>query len=133
MRKSHNQALLAEEFIAGKELQVTVLETPTKTYALPIAEIAFKTKGKNKWNIYGFDEKWTKNTAAYQSCHFVAPPKQLRKDIDNGIRKDSIRAFYALGLRDYARFDLRFNTKDNLWYFWKRMPTLALILILGTP
>ena len=117
LRKSHNQALLAEEFIAGKELQVTVLETPTKTYALPIAEIAFKSKGGNKWNIYGFDEKWTKNTAAYQSCHFVAPPKQLRQDIDNGIRKDSIRAFYALGLRDYARFDLRFNIKDNMWYF----------------
>lgn len=117
MRVAHKQALLAEEFIAGKELQVTVLETPTKTYALPIAEIAFKAKGKNKWNIYGFDEKWTKNTAAYSSCHFVAPPKQLKNEIDSGIRKDSIRAFYALGLRDYARFDLRYNTKNSMWYF----------------
>ena len=117
MRLAHKQALLAEEFIAGKELQVTVLETPTKTYALPIAEIAFKGKVKNKWNIYGFDEKWTKNMAIYSSCHFVAPPKQLKSEIDSGIRKDSIRAFYALGLRDYARFDLRFNIKDNMWYF----------------
>lgn len=117
MRKAHNQALLAEEFIAGKELQVTVLETPTKTYALPIAEIAFRGRIKNKWNIYGFDEKWTKNLPVYSSCHFIAPPKELRRDIDNGIRKDSIRAFYALGLRDYARFDLRFSTKDNMWYF----------------
>ncbi len=117
MRKEHKQALLAEEFIVGKELQVTVLETPTKTYALPIAEIAFKGKVKNKWNIYGFDEKWTKNMAVYKSCHFVAPPKELLTDIDSGIRKDSIRAFYALGLRDYARFDLRFNTKKNMWYF----------------
>ncbi len=117
MRLAHKQALLAEEFIAGKELQVTVLETPTKTYALPIAEIAFKGKVKNKWNIYGFDEKWTKNMAIYSSCHFIAPPKQLKSEIDSGIRKDSIRAFYALGLRDYARFDLRFNIKDNMWYF----------------
>lgn len=117
MRKEHKQALLAEEFIEGKELQVTVLETPTKTYALPIAEIAFRGKTKNKWNIYGFDEKWTKNMAVYKSCHFIAPPKELQKDIDTGIRKDSIRAFYALGLRDYARFDLRFSTKNNMWYF----------------
>jgi D-alanine-D-alanine ligase len=117
MRKAHRQALLAEEFIAGKELQVTVLETPAKTYALPIAEIAFRGRIKNKWNIYGFDEKWTKNLPVYSSCHFVAPPKELRDDIDNGIRKDSIRAFYALGLRDYARFDLRFSTRDNMWYF----------------
>jgi len=117
MRKTHHQALLTEEFIAGKELQVTVLETPTKTVALPIAEIAFRGKIKNKWNIYGFDEKWTKNLAVYSSCHFIAPPKQLSRDIDSGIRKDSIRAFYALGLRDYARFDLRFNTKNSQWYF----------------
>jgi len=117
MRTTHKQALLVEEFIEGKELQVTVLETPTKTYALPIAEIAFRKGTKNKWNIYGFDEKWTKNLAVYKGCHFIAPPKQLRQDIDNGIRKDSIRAFYALGLRDYARFDLRFSTKENMWYF----------------
>lgn len=117
MRKQHRQALLAEEFIFGKELQVTVLETPTKTYALPIAEIAFKGNVKNKWNIYGFDEKWTKNLPIYSSCHFIAPPKQLHRDVDSGIRKDSIRAFYALGLRDYARFDLRYNTKESRWYF----------------
>ncbi|MEK7544434.1 MAG: hypothetical protein AAB557_06220 [Patescibacteria group bacterium] len=117
LRRKHNQTILAEEFIAGKELQVTVLETPSKTYALPIAEIAFRGKVKNKWNIYGFDEKWSKNLAVYKNCHFISPPKELRNDIDGSIRKDAIRAFYALGLRDYARFDLRYNPKVHQWYF----------------
>lgn len=117
LRQKHKQTLLAEEFIPGKELQVTVLETPTKTYALPIAEIAFRGKIKNKWNIYGFDEKWAKHTPMYKSCHFVAPPKKLRDDIDTQIKKDSIRAFYSLGLRDYARFDLRYNPKLKRWFF----------------
>lgn len=117
LRKEHKQALLAEEFIPGRELQVTVLETPTKTYALPIAEIAFKGKVKNKWNIYGFDEKWAKHLPVYKSCHFIAPPKKLKNDIDTQIKKDSIRAFYTLGMRDYARFDLRYNPKKSQWYF----------------
>ncbi|MDP1723019.1 MAG: hypothetical protein Q8L37_07530 [Candidatus Gottesmanbacteria bacterium] len=117
LRRKHHQTILAEVFIAGKELQVTVLETPSKTYALPIAEIAFKGKIKNKWNIYGFDEKWSKKLPVYKSCHFISPPKQLRNDIDGSIRKDAIRAFYALGLRDYARFDLRYNPKIHQWYF----------------
>lgn len=117
LRNKHHQAILAEEFISGKELQVTVLETPSKTFALPIAEIAFRNKSKNKWNIYGFDEKWSKNLAVYKDCHFVAPPKALRNDIDGSIKKDAIRAFYALGLRDYARFDLRYNPKIHQWYF----------------
>lgn len=117
LRKKYHQALLSEEFIAGKELQVTVLETPSKTYALPIAEIAFRGKVKNRWNIYGFDEKWSKNLPIYKSCYFIAPPKDLRNDIDGSIKKDAIRAFYALGLRDYARFDLRYNPKFRRWYF----------------
>lgn len=117
LRNKHHQAILAEEFISGKELQVTVLETPSKTFALPIAEIAFRNKSKNKWNIYGFDEKWSKNLAVYKDCHFVAPPRALRNDIDGSIKKDAIRAFYALGLRDYARFDLRYNPKIHQWYF----------------
>ena len=98
-------------------MQVTVLETPKNTLALPIAEIAFRGKVRNKWNIYGFDEKWSKHLPVYKSCHFVAPPKRLQNDIDTQIKKDSIRAFYALGLRDYARFDLRYNPKLKQWYF----------------
>ncbi len=117
LRRKHQQSLIAEEYIPGKELQVTVLETPSKTLALPIAEIAFRSKVGNKWNIYGFDEKWSKHLPVYKSCHFVSPPKQLREDIDTQIKKDSIRAFYALGLRDYARFDLRYNPKVRQWYF----------------
>ena len=117
LREKHHQALIAEEFIPGKELQVTVLETHNKTYALPIAEIAFKGKVRNKWNIYGFDEKWSKHLPVYKSCHFVAPPRKLQQTIDSRIKKDSVRAFYALGLRDYARFDLRYNPKIRQWYF----------------
>lgn len=116
-RKDHKQTLLAEEFIVGRELHVTVLETPEKTYALPIAEIIFRGKMKNKWNIYGFDEKWTKDSPAYSSCRFISPPKNLQSDIDVSIKKDAIRAFYALGMRDYVRFDLRFNPDIKKWYF----------------
>lgn len=117
LRKKHRQTILVEEFIPGKELQVTVLEMKNKTVALPIAEIAFRGKVKNKWNIYGFDEKWSKKLPVYKSCHFIAPPKRLKQDIDTQIKKDSIRAFYALGLRDYARFDLRYDPKIHKWYF----------------
>lgn len=117
LRKKYNQALIAEEFIPGKELQVTVLETPDNTLALPIAEIVFRGNVRNKWNIYGFDEKWKKHLPIYKSCRFISPPKRLRNDIDAQIKQDSIRAFYALGLRDYARFDIRYNPKTKQWYF----------------
>jgi len=117
MRKKYHQMLICEEFIPGKELQVTVLETPKETTALPIAEIAFRGNVKNKWNIYGFDEKWSKHMPIYKSCHFIAPPKKIQPNIDMQIKHDSIKAFYALGMRDYARFDLRYNPKNKRWFF----------------
>ncbi len=117
MRRKYRQTLIAEEFTPGKELQVTVLEPPKETTALPIAEIAFRGTVKNKWNIYGFDEKWSKHLPIYKSCHFIAPPKKIGTNIDMQIKHDSIKAFYALGMRDYARFDLRYNPKKHKWFF----------------
>lgn len=117
LRKTHNQTLLVEKFIPGREFQVTVLETPTETVALPIAEIAFEGRVRNKWNIYGFDEKWSKHLPIYKSCYFQSPPQNMRPDIDARIRRDAIRAFYALNMRDYARFDMRFDTKKKSWFF----------------
>lgn len=116
-RVAHKQALIAEEFIPGRELQITILETPDKTVALPIAEITFKGKVRNKWNIYGFDEKWSKHLPIYKSCRFISPPRNLRSDVDTQIKKDAIRAFYALGMRDYARFDMRYNPVNRAWFF----------------
>jgi D-alanine-D-alanine ligase len=117
MREKYRQTLLVEQFIPGKELQITVLETKDKTIALPIAEFTFRNGIKNKWNIYGFDEKWRKDLSVYKNCYFVSPPKKLLPDIDTKMKKDAIRAFYALGLRDYARFDLRYNPKNRKWFF----------------
>jgi D-alanine-D-alanine ligase len=117
MRKKYKQTLLIEQFIPGKELQITVLETKDKTIALPIAEFAFRNGVKNKWNIYGFDEKWRKHLKVYKNSYFVSPPKKLLPYIDTKMKKDAIRAFYALGLRDYARFDLRFNPENKKWFF----------------
>lgn len=117
LRKDHKQSLLAEEFIKGKELQVTILETPEQTLAMPIAEITFKSKAKNKWNIYGYDEKWSKDMPIYKSCNFIAPPKNLPDSIGQAIKRDAIRAFYILGMKDYGRFDMRYNINSKQWYF----------------
>jgi len=118
MRRKYQQTLLVEKFIPGQEFQVTILETKGQTVALPIAEIAFKKNMPyNKWNIYGFDEKWSKNLPIYKSCYFVAPPPKLKESISEQIKRDAIKAFYALEFRDYGRFDLRYNPEIQQWYF----------------
>lgn len=117
LRDAFGQPLIAEEFIKGKELHVTVLETDNKTIALPLAELLFHNNMGNKWNMYGFTEKWDKDAPIYDRLYFVAPPRAVPLQICRTIQRDAIRAFYALGFRDYARFDVRYNPKLRRWYF----------------
>lgn len=117
LREKYRQALLIEAFIPGEELQVTVFENGGKTVALPPAQITWKGKAHNPWNIYGFDEKWEQHSEIWKSCQFIAPPKRIPDTLITHIKKESIRAFYALQLKDYARFDLRYESKTRQWYF----------------
>lgn len=116
-RKKYKQILLAEEFIFGEELQVTVIETDKSTIALPIAQLKFKNRKKTKWNIYGYSEKWNVNCEANKNCYFRSPPTHIPQTIQKEIMRESIRAFHLLGLRDYARLDLRYNPKIKKWFF----------------
>ncbi len=117
LRHQFAQTLICEEFIRGEELQVTILEKQGQTVALPISEMRFVQKSRNKWNIYGFAEKWDRGSKVYKSTAFVAPPKNVPPDIGKQIRKDAIRAFYVMGFRDYARFDIRYHSEKKQWYF----------------
>jgi D-alanine-D-alanine ligase-like ATP-grasp enzyme len=53
----------------------------------------------------------------YKILHFVSPPRTIPPHVVEEIRRDAIRAFYAFGFKDYARFDVRYNPKTELWYF----------------
>lgn len=117
LRDAFGQPLIAEEFIKGSELHVTVLEMNNQTIALPIAELLFRRHKGNKWNMYGFTEKWDTDAPIYKQLYFTAPPRAVPGEICRAIQRDAIRAFYALGFRDYARFDVRYNPKIRRWYF----------------
>jgi D-alanine--D-alanine ligase len=117
MRRKNKQALICEQFIKGKEIQILILERRGETVALPPAEMISRGKKKSKWNIYGFEEKWMKKSAAFRNCTFRAPPKGIPETVLHLMRRDAIRAFYTMGFKDYGRFDMRYSPKTKQWYF----------------
>jgi D-alanine-D-alanine ligase len=117
LRAAFAQPLIAEEFIRGSELHVTVLELDNQTIALPLSELLFHHNRGNKWNMYGFTEKWDKDAPIYKRLYFAAPPRAVPGPVCRAIQRDAIRAFYALGFRDYARFDVRYSPRTKRWYF----------------
>lgn len=97
--------VLVEEFIAGRELNVAVVEAP-EARTLPVGEILFLDQGPGSWPIVTYDAKWRRD-----SRDFKATPAKYPADVDPGLagrlKAFACRAFRLLGCRDYARVDFR--------------------------
>lgn len=89
----HDNAVILESFIAGRELTVTVLDGKP----LPIVEIV------PLGGFYDYESKYQKGKTQY-FC-----PADLPDALAQAIQQDAIGAFYALRCRGYARVDYRLN------------------------
>ncbi len=102
-----DQPAIAEEFVEGRELYVSVLGNGDDLEILPIVEMVFdkeRTKPEEriatkmaKWDVPYRERKGIKNV-------FARPiAREARRRIEETCRT----AFRALWLRDYARLDIR--------------------------
>lgn len=102
------QTAYAEEFIEGRELQVTLLEVDGKVKVLPPAEIVFDEEGDRAFLTY--KSRWDVNDPDYSLSGVTVAkltPAELKKT--ETLCK---RIFTNLGYRDYARMDLRMRGAD---------------------
>ncbi len=102
LQKTYSEDVLVEEYINGRELNVTVL----KDRVLPISEIVFGKSFKNKYKIVDFAAKWEENTSDYKETVGVCPAKLLLS-VQKKIEGIALHAFNVTGCKDYARVDMR--------------------------
>ena len=99
------QPVLVEEFILGRELNVSLIESP-ELRVLPISEVCFVDADPNYWPIVTYDAKWKPG-----SRDFEATPPQYPAKVSPKLAKRlgalAVAAFRLLGCRDYARVDFR--------------------------
>ncbi len=107
------QAALCEEFIDGRELNVAVLGDKNPV-ALPISEIDFSQMPDHLYNIVSYQAKWDPFHEAYHKTIPICPAK-LPKRIEKQVKEIAVKAFRIMGVRDYARVDMRLS-KDNKLY-----------------
>lgn len=107
---------LVEQFIGGREIQVSLVETtpgPTglrELQTLPFAEIEFTDPAL--WPIYSYDAKWLATSPEHEATPLrvgVSVPPEWSERIVDAAR----RSFRLLGCRDYARVDLRVTERGE--------------------
>jgi len=107
------QPVLVEEFIEGRELNISVLGDK-QPRTLPISEIDFSEMPDHLHNIMTYQAKWDPHHEAYKKTIPRCPAK-LSKRFESKANEIAINAFKILGCRDYARIDFRLS-KDNKLY-----------------
>ena len=108
-----NQPALIEEFIEGREFNVSVTGD-LKPKVLPISEIDFSRMPDHLHNIVSYQAKWDPH---HESYHKTIPicPANISKDLEEKIKHTAIAAFKIMGTRDYARVDMRVTSDEEVY------------------
>ena len=109
------QPAIAEEFITGRELYVSLIGNDATLELLPITELVFdKEKNPPEERFATQSAKWDEMYRQRKGIRnvFARPiSAQAREEIEKICRT----AFHVLWLRDYARIDLRLTDEDEVW------------------
>jgi D-alanine-D-alanine ligase len=99
---------LVEQYIDGREFNVAILGYP-QARVLPLQEISFARLPPGQQKIVSYDAKWRTGSVEDLGTEPIIRP-DLTTAVATKLRRAATEAFRALGLRDYARVDVRLSS-----------------------
>ena len=104
-------AALAEEYIEGREFYVGVIGD-RELVALPVVEMDFSKLPEGATKVADFAAKWEEGSDEYAGTRSILPdlPDALRAQLQDV----AVKTCRALGLRDYARVDMRVSESGDV-------------------
>ena len=102
----YRQAALVEEFIVGREFNISIWGEPPEV--LPLYEIDFSDFDNPYNQIVSFAAKWEPDTFDYNHTPGICPA-EVSEEIGKRITETALGAWHALGCQGYARVDIRLD------------------------
>jgi D-alanine-D-alanine ligase len=110
----HDQAVLAERYVDGRELNVTLIGNAADLQVLPLHEIDFTAMPADRPRIVSYAAKWDERHVDYAGTKPV-PLRNAAPALVAAVDGVARAAWQALGLRDYGRIDLRVDAAGTPW------------------
>ena len=114
IHKQLEQPAIVEQFIPGRELNVSVLQRNGRVEVLPIAEIDFNAFGQDYPHIVDYSVKWMPDSFVYKNSPRIIPTR-LPDQLAESVRTYAIATWHFLGCQDFARVDFRLDENDNIF------------------
>jgi D-alanine-D-alanine ligase len=115
MITTYKMPVIVEKFIDGPEVTAIVFDDGVKNHVF-MGEKVFKKKPDGKHFFTSIE--------SYEDAH-AYKYKLVEEPLKGKIEKLAVRAFNALGHKDYAKFDIRVDEATNTPYFTDSNPNTA--------
>jgi D-alanine-D-alanine ligase len=103
MLNTYRQPILAEQFIAGREISVGMIgRNRSGPEILPLLEVDFSRMPESVGNVFGQIAK----TEYDDMSHYVCPAR-VNPGLEAVLKAEALRVWRSLGIRDFVRIDFR--------------------------
>ncbi len=106
------QPALIEQYVEGRELNITVIHRKGEAQVLPLAEIDFSAFEPGRPRIVGYEAKWLEDTFEYQHTPRIIPAP-LPQRVAARVRELAAASCRALSCFDYCRVDFRLDKANR--------------------
>ena len=106
--ETYAQPVLVEEYLPGAEFTCAVLGNGRKARVLPIVGMDFDALPDGALPVYGFEAKWLWDRPDAPLRIFECPAA-ISDALRRTIESTTLRAYQALGCRDWSRVDVRLD------------------------
>jgi D-alanine-D-alanine ligase len=109
--EEHKQPALVEEFVEGREINVSVVgnfkNSDDDLIVFPISEIDFTGLPEEYPKIVSYNSKWMYKTVEFEFTKAVCPAKNISPELQKKIQYYAKQVYKIVGASDYARVDFR--------------------------
>jgi D-alanine-D-alanine ligase len=114
MIEQYEQPVLAERYVEGREINVTLIGNGAELRMLPLHEIDFAAMPSDRPRIVSYAAKWDETHVDFAGTKPV-PLIDASPAMIEAVERIARGAWAALGLRDYGRVDLRVDAAGKPW------------------
>lgn len=111
--KEYEQSALIEEYVDGREFNISVIGNYDNVRALPPSEIDFSKYPEGTAKIISYEAKWIETSKLYLDSPPVCPA-DVTEELKEYLHTTAVDAFETLECRDYARVDMRLGADGEL-------------------
>lgn len=104
-----------EDFVDGREFNMSVLASKDGPEVLPPAEIVFVGYSDDKPRIVDFKAKWEMESFEYENTVREFPGDKISKELETKLKNAARDCWHLFGLKGYARVDARTDSNGNVY------------------